>query len=593
MIEANQEYKRRLEQQQEKIQKYSRADQLLSTTRGILFVIFVFLFFYVLNANQSYLWMAIPAILFAFIMIFHERVIHRKNLASRIASFYERGLARLENRWMGSGVLGEEFKDSTHPYSEDLDLFGSGSLFELMCIARTRSGEQTLAAWLLNPAEPLLVRNRQSAVEDLRSRLDFREEIGTHGADIRTRMRPEALTSWSQRTATHFSTGLRISASISVILTLLALYGWAAWDWGWNPFVLMLVLQVLLMRHIASRVQDITHGAEGAHQELKVLAGILSRIEQESFHSEHLQKLQEQMKSHGILPSRQIHKMGTLLGLLDWQRNQLFAPIAILLLWQAHLAFALESWRTKYGSKIPFWIQVVGEIESLNSFSAYAYEHPNDIFPEIVEETICYEGQELGHPLIPDAQCVRNSIQLNAQERLKIVSGSNMSGKSTFLRTIGINAVLALAGGVVRAKQLRLSPVSVGASIHILDSLQTGSSRFYSEITRLRQLMDLAQTKPPLLFLLDEILHGTNSADRLVGAEAIVRGFLKQNAIGLLTTHDLALANIAEKLGAAAENIHFQDHIENGRIAFDYRVHEGIVQKSNAIELMRAVGLEV
>jgi DNA mismatch repair ATPase MutS len=278
--------------------------------------------------------------------------------------------------------------------------------------------------------------------------------------------------------------------------------------------------------------------------------------------------------------------------LLDWQRNQLFAPIAILLLWQAHLSFALEGWRKKYGEKIRFWIQSVGEIETLSSFSCYSYEHPEDPFPEIVDGT-CFEGTGLGHPLIPENQCIRNSVELNLEKRLKIVSGSNMSGKSTLLRTIGVNAVLALAGAPVRAKHLRLSPLSIGASIHILDSLQTGSSRFYAEITRLRQIMDLAQNKPPVLFLLDEILHGTNSADRLIGAEAIVRGFLQRNAIGLLTTHDLALTNIADKLGPVAENIHFQDHIEDGRIAFDYRVHPGVVQKSNAIALMRAVGLEV
>jgi hypothetical protein len=593
MSEAHHEYNQRLDQQQQRIQKYSRTDKLLSTFRGILFVIFVFLFFYILNSNHSYLWTAVPALLFVAIVVYHERLIQQKNLATRIASFYERGVARLENRWMGSGTDGRDFKDATHPYSEDLDLFGSGSLFELLCIARTRSGEETLADWLLNGAAPSEVRLRQSAVEDLRSRLNFREEVATQGADVRTRMRPATLIAWAERPAIAFSKGLRIATTLSVLLTFTALYGWAQLDWGWNPFVLLLVLQILLMRRLTNRVEDITRGAEGAHQELRLLALILGTIEQESFHSEYLQKMQERMKNQGFLPSEQINKMGRLLELLDWQRNQLFAPVAILLLWQAHLAFALESWRTKYGSRIPFWIQAVGEIETLNSFSAHAYEYPNDIFPEIVENRICYEGQELGHPLIPDEQCVRNSIQLDAQQRLKIVSGSNMSGKSTFLRTIGINAVLALAGATVRAKQLRLSPVSIGASIHILDSLQTGSSRFYSEITRLRQLMDLAQLKPPLLFLLDEILHGTNSADRLVGAEAIVRGFLKQNAIGLLTTHDLALATIAEKLGSAAENIHFQDHIENGRIAFDYRVHPGIVQKSNAIELMRAVGLEV
>ena len=590
--EAEQEYSRRLSKHQQTIQNLSRTDRLLSATRGILFVLFILFFFYIFNSNTPFFWILVPVVAFVIVVFWHERIIERKNLANRLASFYERGLARLEDRWSGLGIQGNQFKDSHHPYSEDLDLFGSGSLFELLCIARTQSGEETLAEWLQQPANPETIRNRQSAVDDLRARLDFRQDIASQGADVRKRMHPRNLIAWAQKPPVEFSKFLRVTTSLIVLLTFLTLFGWAKFGWGWNPFVAVMIFQILLMRHLNKDVQEILHGAEGAHHELQLLQLILRRVEEEQFQSKHLQKLQQSMQSEGILPSLQIKKMGKLLEWIDWQRNQLFAPIAILLLWQEHLAFALESWRKKYGAKVPLWIREVGEIEALNCFAGYAYENPADPFPEIVENETCYEGVSLGHPLIPNQQCVRNSITLNHEHRLKIVSGSNMSGKSTFLRTIGTNAVLALAGAPVRAESLRLSKVSIGASIHILDSLQTGSSRFYSEITRLRQLMDLAQNEP-LLFLLDEILHGTNSADRLIGAEAIIHGFLKRKGIGLLTTHDLALANIAEKLGPIAENIHFQDHIQDGRIAFDYRVHQGVVQKSNAIELMRAVGLEV
>ena len=592
MNDAAQEYQSKLQQQQDRIRKLSRMDSLLSTTRGILFVFFVLLFFYIFNSGAAYLWIAVPAVLFAITVVMHERIIDRKNLSLRIASFYERGLARLEHRWMGKGIQGMQFQDTTHPYSEDLDLFGAGSLFELLCTARTQIGEQILADWLKKKAERNEIPERQSAVRDLRTRLDFRQDLASQGTDVRNRMHPDILIHWAEKAPVPFAKGLRVATSLSVFLTFLTLYGWSQLSWGWNPFVIVTILQILLLRHLSNRVIEITRGAEGAHQELKLLSLLLERIEKEKFESTHLQHLQQEMRSEGIVPSRQIGKMGTLLELLDWQRNQLFAPIAILLLWQAHLAFALEGWRKKYGNKIRFWIQTVGEIEALSSLACYSYEHPEDPFPEVVEET-CYEGTDLGHPLLPENQCVRNSVELTRQQHLKIVSGSNMSGKSTFLRTIGVNAVLALAGAPVRAKSLRLSRLSIGASIHILDSLQTGSSRFYAEITRLKQVMDLAQKEPPLLFLLDEILNGTDSTDRLIGAEAIVRGFLQRNAIGLLTTHDLALTNIAEKMGSVAENIHFQDHIEDGRIAFDYRVHPGVVQKSNAVALMRAVGLEV
>ena len=244
------------------------------------------------------------------------------------------------------------------------------------------------------------------------------------------------------------------------------------------------------------------------------------------------------------------------------------------------------------GAAIARWLTAVGELEAFCAFAAYAYEHPADAFPEVVEGSPCFDAVGLGHPLIPDERCVRNDVRLGAPQRLLIVSGSNMSGKSTLLRAVGINTVLALAGAPVRAQRLRVAPLAVGCSIRIQDSLQHGTSRFYAEITRLRQLMDLASGPLPLLFLLDEILHGTNSHDRGIGAAAVARGLLQRGAIGLITTHDLALAHIDASLDGAA-NVHFEDHLENGRMVFDYRMRPGVVEKSNAVELMRAVGLEV
>jgi len=278
---------------------------------------------------------------------------------------------------------------------------------------------------------------------------------------------------------------------------------------------------------------------------------------------------------------------------LDARRNELFGALAARVLWGTQLAFAIERWRTMYGPALARWLAAVGEIEALCALAGYAYEHPEDPFPEIVEAGPCFEAEGLGHPLIGAQRCVRNDVRLGADCRVFVVSGSNMSGKSTLLRSVGTAAVLAQAGAPVRARRLRLSPLHVGASIRIVDSLQAGTSHFYAEITRLRQLMDLTGRQPPLLFLLDEILHGTNSHDRGIGAEAVIRGFVARGAIGLVTTHDLALARVAEQLAPRAANVHFEDHLENGQMTFDYRMRPGVVQKSNAVALMRAVGLEV
>ena len=288
-----------------------------------------------------------------------------------------------------------------------------------------------------------------------------------------------------------------------------------------------------------------------------------------------------------------IARLAALIELLDSKRNLYFAPIAAVLLWTTQLAFALETWRRTTGPAIGDWLAAVAELEALAALATYAYECPDDPFPEMAESGPLYDGEDLGHPLLPAAACVRNDVRLGDDLRLLVVSGSNMSGKSTLLRTVGVNAVLAQAGAPVRARRLRLSPLTVGATLRVQDSLQAGRSRFYAEVLRVRQLVELARGPRPLLFLLDEVFHGTNSHDRRVGAEAVVRGLVEAGAAGLITTHDLALTHVVEALAPRAANVHFEDRFENGVMTFDYRMRPGVVRHSNALALMRSVGLEV
>jgi DNA mismatch repair ATPase MutS len=232
-------------------------------------------------------------------------------------------------------------------------------------------------------------------------------------------------------------------------------------------------------------------------------------------------------------------------------------------------------------------------MEALLSIAAYSYEHPSDPFPEFVEGSPTFYAEELGHPLIPSAKCVRNTVSISGNTRALLISGSNMSGKSTLMRAVGINTVLAMAGAPVRAHRLQLTPLHVGASILVNDSLQEGSSRFYAEITRLRHICDLAEQRPPVLFLLDELLQGTNSKDRLIGAEAVVHELIDSNAIGIISTHDLALTDIQHSGESCLQNMHLQDEIEDGKMKFDYKLRDGVVTKSNGVELMRLIGLKV
>jgi hypothetical protein len=588
------EYRRRLADHREAAAGAARRERFISAGRLIVFLAGA------LAAWQSLVlgrfgpaWLVFPALVFAVLMIRHERATRDRRLAERAADLYTRGLARLEDRWAGAGVDGSRFLDGDHPYAADLDLFGRGSLFELLCTARTRAGEETLAAWLTAPAEPATIRARQEAVAELRPRVDLRERLFLTGSEVRDALHPETLIAWGNAPPGLRSAGIRIAAAVFAVLNLAALAAWAISGTGPLPFVALLVLSQVFHLAVSRRVLPVAGAAQQAGRDLDVLARLLAVIEREGVIAPRLAGLRAALDTGGAPPSKSVARLDRLLDLLDAQRNMLFAPFAWVLLWQIQMAFAIEAWRRRTGPALGGWIAAAGEFEALCCLAGHAYEHPADLFPEILEGGPRFEGEALGHPLLPASRCVRNDVSLGAKERLWIVSGSNMSGKSTLLRTVGTCAVLAQAGAPVRARRLALSPLAVGASIRIVDSLQGGQSRFYAEITHLRRIVGLAAGSRPVLYLLDEILHGTNSHDRRIGAEAVVRALVGRGAIGLVTTHDLALAKIAEDLAPRAANVHFEDHLEEGRMTFDYRLRAGVVQKSNALALMRAVGLEV
>jgi DNA mismatch repair ATPase MutS len=324
--------------------------------------------------------------------------------------------------------------------------------------------------------------------------------------------------------------------------------------------------------------------------------------------------LHGRLTARGVPASRSIRRLHRLCEIHDSERNTLIIPVGFFLLGQLELALSLgavlqlvrpcvalavERWRRRHGWEVRVWLEIIADFEALTSLAGYRFEHSDDPFPEIAaaEEgtptRATFDGVQLGHPLLPAATTVRNDVRLAGGTQLLVVSGSNMSGKSTLLRTVGINAVLALAGAPVRAASLRISPLEIGATLRIQDSLQEGRSRFYAEITRIRELSDMADGPVPLLFLLDELFHGTNSHDRVVGAAGVLRSLVDRGAIGLITTHDLAVTAVADELSDRAVNVHFQDWFEGNEIRFDYLMKPGPVARSNAIALMRAVGLDV
>ena len=598
---------------QHKADRHREADRLdhfhsrLANSRLIVFLLGLALLYPVFSTLITYWWLALPVIVFVSLAIWHERIGLQLQRAREAVRFYEQGLARLEDRWPGTGVQGLEFLDSNHPYAADLDIFGNGSLFELLCTARTHIGEKTLAGWLLAPADASTIQARQVSLEELRNELDWREQLALVGSQMNEKVNAEGLVAWGTAPAVLTAGWKRLLLDGTILLTVLAL---VAWSLDWIPLGLVFLASFGQIGYVlwqTRHVQKVLGVVESKGHDLALLTGLLTILEQRSWSSALLCDLRKQLGDGAESAAAAVGQLSTLLDRLAWRHNAMFLPIAAMLLWGTRQAYLIDAWRQRHGPRLAGWLDAVGEFEALSSLANYAYDHPNEPFPEILAphsnpppgtgegaKGPLFDGVDLRHPLMPRQKCVPNSVKLDAARPLLIVSGSNMSGKSTLLRVVGIQAVLALAGAPVPAERLSLSVLAIGATLRVQDSLQEGRSRFFAEILRLKQLVEKAKKQsPPLLFLLDEILHGTNSHDRRLGAAGVIKGLLHHGAIGLVTTHDLALAELAAELNGKAENVHFADKLDEGTLEFDYLMRPGIVRHSNALALMRAVGLEV
>ncbi len=586
------EYRRRKTRHQERAADAARLAERISRARLGLALAAILIAWLAFDAGRlSPWWLVAPATAFAGLLAVHARVRRRRLRAEQGAAFYQRGLARIDGQWAGIGSSGTRFRDPHHPYAGDLDLFGEGSLYELLCAARTSMGEETLAAWLLAPSDPVSVRARQEAVQELTPQLDLREDLAVLGEEVAATVRRGALATLAAPATRPPGTGLRLGVAAVSAVTLSAVVSWAL---GWTPPVLALgalAIQGVVDWRLRANVRDADRAVAGHGPDLDLLTAVLDRFERTPLGSPLLARLHADLVTEGRSPSRAVRALRVWVDLLDSRRNQFFMPFALLTMWGAHCALAIEGWRARHGPSLGAWLSAVGQLEALCSLAGFAWEHPADVYPALEEGEACFEGEALGHPLIPESHCVRNDVVLGGATRVLIVSGSNMSGKSTLLRAVGTNAVLALAGAPVRASRLRLSHLSLGATLRLQDSLHEGTSRFYAELVRLRDLVRIADGPVPLLFLLDEILHGTNSHDRRLGAAAVVRGLVQRGAIGLVTTHDLALSEVADDPAVHAANVHFEDRLDEGQMVFDYRMRPGVVRTSNALALMRTLGL--
>ncbi len=512
----------------------------------------------------------------------------------RIVSFYELGAARLDHQWQGRGIGGKEFEPENHPYASDLDLFGTGSLFELLCTARTCVGRATLANWLLNPAESGVIGERQEAVAELRELLDLRENwasvegnaLDQAGASVR---------GWADAPAIVFPSYARVLAIVLpiclIIVSVVAGVGVFGHNWLWAIAVLV-GLEALLAVFLLKRVRLTAANLDLPSFELAMLAPLLDRFETAHFQCSLLNSLQSQLTASSGRPSKQIRLLRFWAWLMNLRKIEYFALLSAPILWGTNLAILIECWRQQNRKGLARWLDSLGQFEALLCLARYSYENPTHTFAALKPETSpMFQAEALGHPLLDSRTCVRCDLSLDIKgTQIIVASGSNMSGKSTLLRSVGLNSVLALAGAPVRAARLQISLLHIGCSIAVHDSLLKAKSRFQAEVERLTWILTLSSTNK-ILFLLDEMLGGTNSADRLFGARAVIEQLAANGAVGIVTTHDLALTEAAKTLGGRAINVHFEEHYENGEMRFDYRMRPGVLTRTNGINVMTALGL--
>jgi len=600
------DYRERLAALEEEGKVLEAEDDRLSRLRGLTFLATGAGIVYGLAQPTATIWAVTGGVGLVFLVFvaLHARVSTRQFERERRVALCERALERIAGHYRApddeAHRRGDEWMDPEHPYTGDLDVFGRASLFEQLNQTQTSGGAALLASWLKEPASADRARDRQRAAEELASLGELREDMALAGMRAGKVDRDvDRFLKWAAEPADFGKRGGAIAAtSIAMVVATMALLAVSSVHAGiWTKiWVGALVAQILFLMTMRPRVEPILVPVCVKQSPLGKYRELLALAEHAPFEHDALKALKERLSQDGGA-SAQIERLERLVGLASVRHNGFGLLIAdIFLLWDIWLGWLIDRWRARSGPRVQGWLDTLAELEALASLGTFAYEHADYAWPELVDEGPRFEAEQLGHPLIPSDQRVANDIQLTPEVRALMVTGSNMSGKSTMLRSVGVAAVLAQAGAPVCARSLRMTPLRVFTSMRIGDALDQGASRFFMEVRKLKAVVDAADAAgdaPTLMFLLDEVLHGTNSRERNIGAKAVVRHLVAQGAIGAVSSHDLGLVELEALTDGAVVNVHFEDHIEGGEMRFDYRMKEGAVSTSNALRLMRAVGIRV
>ena len=541
-------------------------------------------------------WYVVGALVAAFLATTHffRRFEKAMAYARHAAKLYE-SVAASERRGRSGLASDRPSADPDHAYARDVDILGEGGLVDHLNLGATQDGFASLVGLLTRPSRADVMAARQAAIKELRPKLDLREQLFVAGFTEGPSIRTGIVREWASRPPSDVPRWLPAACLILAVGTLIA--GGFALATGSTTGYVALGACLLSEFAVWKRSQRVltakTLEVEEIHRDFDALRKLVKILEGEDFHSPVLRGLSGKIRDGGGQASGRLGRLCRLVGLYESRRNQFVAILGPLVLYSTQVALAMERWRAAHAARIPDWIDAIGKLEAYSSVSCFAFENPLYAFPQVAEHGPKFHAAGLAHPLLP-AGAVANDLSLDAQRPIMVVSGANMAGKSTLLRTIGTNMALAYAGAPVRATSLRISPLTMIASIRVQDSLLQGKSRFAAELGRIRRMLKTIRTGTPTIVLIDELLAGTNSFDRFAGAVALSEFILdRDNALAVLSTHDRNVTRWAERSSARIGNVHFRDVFDNGEMTFDYRLHAGPALRGNAVALMKRAGLPI
>lgn len=583
------------ERYQIQIAGQTRTINLISNVRLAAFIIAaIFGLYFIVRKSYGLLGLDLILFLALFIplIILHDHYFSKRKYAIVFQKINEDSLLRIQGDWNSFTDDGTEFIDLNHRYLQDLDIFGKGSLFQFMNNTVTFSGRRKLRDFLVQPAKSINeIIERQEAIRELAPRLEWRQQYRTEGMLEPVIQDPQDLLLWVNHTNKFYLNAptIIIFRLMPVITICFGIFAWINPQPAYYILIGALVIQFIMLKIHVKQRETILGIAAKYVQNLKAYHKMLDLLEKEEYSATFLSELKNRLKSQGMTAGEQIRKLEKIAESIANRHNQFYFIFNILLLLDYQFVFALEKWKEQYGSSIQKWLDIIAEFEALSSLAGLTYDFPEWTTPELSEEAAFFKAEGMAHPLLHSG--VANDLKFEPPQNILLITGSNMSGKSTLLRTAGINLVLAYAGGNVCAQTFKCSLMDIYTCMRVNDNLEQNISSFYAELMRIKMMVKAVDEGRIIFFLLDEIFKGTNSIDRHTGARVLIKKLSKAKLLGLVSTHDLELGDL-EKDSPWIKNYHFEEYYENNQICFDYKLRLGVSNTRNAAYLMKLAGID-